>query len=54
MVASVLRSARQQGRHLLGTVKSLLSGSWAGDPPGLLCGAGDAAGPKTVGNAQTA
>ena len=36
VVASVLRTARQQGRDVLGTLKQLLMDCWAGKKPRLL------------------
>jgi transposase len=36
VVASVLRTARQQGRNVLATLKQLLVNSWAGGQPGTL------------------
>ena len=35
-LASVLRTARQQGRHVLDTLKTLLERSWSGQEPGFL------------------
>jgi len=36
VLASILRTARQQGRDVLATLKTLLIKSWAGKEPGLL------------------
>ena len=36
VIASVVRTARLQGRDVLETVKRLLTAAWAGEPPGLL------------------
>jgi hypothetical protein len=36
VVASVLHTARQQGRDVLGTLKQLLMDCWAGKTPRLL------------------
>ncbi len=36
VLASILRTARQQGRDVLATLKTLLIKSWAGQEPGLL------------------
>jgi transposase len=35
-IASVLRTARQQGRNVLDTLKTLIERSWSGQDPGLL------------------
>lgn len=35
-VASVLRTARQQGRDAADTLATLMTRAWAGKPPGLL------------------
>lgn len=36
VLASVLRTAKQQGRDAAGTLKELMLRHWAGEPPGLL------------------
>lgn len=35
-VASICRTARQQGRDVLGTLKTLIERSWSGQEPGFL------------------
>lgn len=35
-LASILRTARQQGREILSTFKTLIEQHWSGQPPGLL------------------
>jgi hypothetical protein len=36
VLASLLRTARQQGRDAVGTLKQLMMRHWAGQPPGIL------------------
>jgi transposase len=38
VLASVLRTARQQGRDAVGTLKELMTRHWSGEQPGLLTG----------------
>jgi len=38
VLSSVMRSAQQQGRHVLETVKTLLRGAWSGNPMPVLVG----------------